>query len=86
MDEKPPLTACRRWIHGEDLLVLFTDGVSDARNRAGERLGEERILDVIREHSDATPGDVLQRAFEVLDAHTQGTPRRDDLTIVLVRA
>lgn len=86
MDENQPLTACRRWTHGKDLLVLFTDGVSDARNPAGERLGEERILDVIREHKDEPPLDVLRRAFEVLEAHTQGAPRRDDLTIVLARA
>jgi sigma-B regulation protein RsbU (phosphoserine phosphatase) len=86
MDESPPLTACRTWSQGTDLLVLFTDGVSDARNRAGERLGEERLLDVIREHRDAAPDDVLRRAFEVLEAHTEGAPRRDDLTIVLVRA
>ncbi|MGE5098974.1 MAG: PP2C family protein-serine/threonine phosphatase, partial [Deltaproteobacteria bacterium] len=86
MDENQPLTACRRWTHGKDLLVLFTDGVSDARNPAGERLGEERILDVIRKHKDEPPLDVLRRAFEVLEAHTQGAPRRDDLTIVLARA
>ena len=86
LDESQPLTACRRWNPGKDLLVLFTDGVSDARNPAGERLGEERILDVIREHGDAIPDDVLRHAFEVLDAHTQGATRRDDQTIVLVRA
>ena len=86
LDESQPLTACRRWNPGKDLLVLFTDGVSDARNPAGERLGEERILDVIREYGDAIPDDVLRHAFEVLDAHTQGAPRRDDQTIVLVRA
>lgn len=86
MDESRPVTACRPWKPGKDLLVLFTDGVSDARNRAGERLGEERILDVVREHRNAQPAEILSRAFEVLDAHTEGAPRRDDLTIVLVRA
>jgi len=87
MDEKPPATTCRRWVHGKDLLVLFTDGVSDARNRWGERLGEDRILDLIREHgAELSPAEVLSRAFDVLETHTQGAPRRDDLTIVLVRA
>jgi sigma-B regulation protein RsbU (phosphoserine phosphatase) len=86
MDESQPLTACRKWNRDKDLLVLFTDGVSDARNRAGERLGEERILDVIQKHRDEAPLDVLRHALAVLDAHTEGAPRRDDLTIVLVRA
>jgi phosphoserine phosphatase RsbU/P len=86
MDESRPLTTHRPWKPGKDLLVLFTDGVSDARNRDGERLGEERILDVLREYQHSTPAEILGRAFEVLESHTEGAPRRDDLTIVLVRA
>jgi serine phosphatase RsbU (regulator of sigma subunit) len=64
---------------------LFTDGVSDARNRAGERLGEERILEVIRANRAETPTVILDRVFEVLDAHITTATRRDDLTIVLLR-
>lgn len=86
MDERRPLTARRTWNAKEDLLVLFTDGVSDARNRAGERFGEERILETIRANRDAPPADILGRVFSVLDAHTQGAPLRDDLTIVLARS
>jgi sigma-B regulation protein RsbU (phosphoserine phosphatase) len=86
MDEKKPATVRRRWQSKRDLLVLFTDGISDARNAADERLGEERVLDTIREHREATPAAILDRVFETLDAHTRGAPRRDDLTIVLLRS
>src|SRR5687767_8907546 len=37
-----PRGASRPW-NSDDLLLVFTDGVSDARNRQGERLGEERV-------------------------------------------
>jgi sigma-B regulation protein RsbU (phosphoserine phosphatase) len=86
MDERQPATGRRQWNAGRDLLVLFTDGVSDARNRAGERLGEDRVLDVIREHRDDEPHALLERLFALLDSHTQGATRRDDLTIVLARS
>lgn len=86
MAESPPLTAGRPWKPGRDLLVLFTDGVSDARNRMGERLGEDRILDAIRTNREETPAEILERVFAVLDAHTEQSPRRDDLTIVLLRS
>jgi len=66
--------------------VLFTDGVSDARNRAGERLGEERVIETIRDHLDSEPKVILERIVETLNAHTQGAPLRDDLTVVLVRS
>ncbi len=86
MGERRPATARRPWRAGEDLLVLFTDGISDARNRAGERLGEERVLETIRAYRASSPQEILNHVFEVLDAHTAGAPRRDDLTIVIVRS
>jgi sigma-B regulation protein RsbU (phosphoserine phosphatase) len=86
MDERAPETVTRSWAPGGDLLVLFTDGVSDARNRAGERLGEDRVLNTVRKHRDAPPSEILERVMEVLNAHTANAPRRDDLTIVLARS
>ena len=85
MNDRRPLTVRRDWDPAHDLLVLFTDGVSDARNRAGERLGEERALAAIRAKRDATPADILTGVLQVLDEHTEGAPSRDDLTIVLLR-
>jgi sigma-B regulation protein RsbU (phosphoserine phosphatase) len=85
MNERRPATTRRAWASANDLLVLFTDGVSDARNPAGERLGEERVLDTIRAHRDESPNEILEHVFEVLDAHILTAPRRDDLTLVLLR-
>ncbi|HMC54974.1 MAG TPA: SpoIIE family protein phosphatase, partial [Gemmatimonadaceae bacterium] len=75
----------RPWTTG-DLLLLFTDGVSDARDRQGERLGEDRIVEAARKHRDETPSKLLDRIFALLDQHTGDTPRRDDLTIVALRS
>ncbi|MEO7083329.1 MAG: GAF domain-containing SpoIIE family protein phosphatase [Gemmatimonadaceae bacterium] len=86
MDEKQPATVRRRWRAKHDLLVLFTDGISDAQNAAGERLGEEHVLSAIRTHRDAAPGVILDRVFEMLDAHMRGARSDDDLTIVLLRS
>lgn len=86
MSERQPETVRRSWTPERDLLVLFTDGVSDARNRAGDRLGEERILETILKHRDAPPDAILERVMDVIDVHTLSAPRRDDLTVVLVRS
>jgi len=80
-----PTGASKPWTTG-DMLLLFTDGVSDARNRAGERLGEEKIVDVARKHRDQSPDVILDRIFQLLDQHTGDTRRRDDLTIVALRS
>jgi phosphoserine phosphatase RsbU/P len=86
MDDRRPLTGRKAWTAGRDLLVLFTDGVTDARNRMGERLGEERVLETIRAHRVEEPAAILQHVVAVLEGHTKGAIRRDDLTIVLVRS
>ena len=85
MGTSAPTGAVRPWTTG-DLLLLFTDGVSDARDRNGERLGEERIVEIGRRYRDEHPSNLLDRIFTLLDEHTGGTRRRDDLTIVALRS
>lgn len=85
MGKSAPSGTSRPWTVG-DLLLLFTDGVADARDRHGERLGEERILEIARRCHDQQPAQLLDRIFALLDQHTGDTRRRDDLTIVALRS
>lgn len=85
MGTSPPTGTSRPWTVG-DLLLLFTDGVADARDRHGERLGEERIVELARRCHAEQPNQLLDRIFALLDQHTGDTPRRDDLTIVALRS
>ena len=50
MVESLPHARSRPWISRRDLLLLFTDGVSDARNRFGVRLGEQPVLDIVQRY------------------------------------
>jgi 16S rRNA (adenine1518-N6/adenine1519-N6)-dimethyltransferase len=60
---------------GADLLLLFTDGVSDARDRAGQALGERAVLDAVAAARGASSLDeVVRRTFAMLDA-TATAPR-----------
>jgi phosphoserine phosphatase RsbU/P len=85
MGTTAPSGSSRPWTTG-DLLLLFTDGVSDARDRQGERLGEEKIVEVARKYREEQPAQLLDRIFALLDKHTGDTRRRDDLTIVALRS
>jgi sigma-B regulation protein RsbU (phosphoserine phosphatase) len=84
-----PVASVRPWRPERDLLLLFTDGVSDARDRAGARLGEEPVLAAVRDAHAAgerAPEGVVRRIFDVLEAHAGGAPPRDDLTVVVLRS
>jgi sigma-B regulation protein RsbU (phosphoserine phosphatase) len=68
-----------------DRLVLFTDGLTDARDRRDARLGERRILDLIAtmRHGES-PDAMLTALFALVEGHVGSTPLRDDLAAVIV--
>jgi sigma-B regulation protein RsbU (phosphoserine phosphatase) len=86
MVDDAPSAVLKSWSAGRDLLLLFTDGISDARNRLDARLGEQAVLDVVREHRAAPPAEIIDRVFQMLALHTGDAPLRDDLTLVVLRS
>ena len=68
-----------------DLFVLYTDGVTDATNDAGEWFGERRLAALIEEHG-ALPFDALRdRMRREVDVFAGAQAQHDDMTWVLVR-
>ena len=86
MNDDIPSTASLSWVKKKDLLVLFTDGISDARNGSDQRLGEERVLELIKENRDNSTKVIVDRVFKMLEVHTRSVPSRDDLTLVVARS
>ena len=76
----------RPWLSSRDLLLLFTDGLSDARNRADQRLGEPRLVELVRHARHLLPVEIVERAFAMVRAHAGDAPSRDDLTLVVARS
>ncbi len=68
-----------------DRLVLFTDGLADARDARDARLGERRLLDCLAGMTHREPPEaILEQLFSLVDHHVGGTPLRDDLAAVVV--
>jgi sigma-B regulation protein RsbU (phosphoserine phosphatase) len=86
MIDSRPHAATRPWTCGRDLLVLFTDGISDARDRADARLGEQAVLDTVRAHRHRPVVEIIERVFGTLRMHTGDVPPRDDLTLIVLRS
>lgn len=68
-----------------DLLVFFTDGIVETRSPAGEEFGEERMLDVVREHRSRRCAEIVEAIFEAVDRFSGGRPPDDDRTVLIVR-
>jgi serine phosphatase RsbU (regulator of sigma subunit) len=67
-----------------DILVVYSDGLTDAENPQGEMFGEDRLLDIIRREAPSGSHAVEQRFLNAIEDFTQGTPQTDDITFVVV--
>lgn len=68
-----------------DLLVTFSDGVTEALSASGEEYGEARLLECIQAHRDATVPDLLERILASVRDFTAGAVQSDDVTALVVR-
>jgi sigma-B regulation protein RsbU (phosphoserine phosphatase) len=68
-----------------DLLVAFTDGISEAMTESHEEWGEERLLPVLRESRCEPPAVVIERVMAAADAFVAGAAQHDDMTLVVVK-
>jgi sigma-B regulation protein RsbU (phosphoserine phosphatase) len=66
-----------------DRVILLTDGVFDAKNKKGKRIGFENIVRFVEKHKDQE--NLLKRITDHVERFSKGTERADDLTIVEVR-
>ncbi len=68
-----------------DVLVLFTDGVSEAMNEAGEEWGEEPLERIVKEHLAEPAEAILDRVVEGIQKHNVGTQQSDDITLIVAK-
>ena len=67
-----------------DILVVISDGLTDAQNPREEMFGEERLLQVIRREAPAGGHAIGQKFLAAIEEFTQGMAQTDDITFVVV--
>jgi sigma-B regulation protein RsbU (phosphoserine phosphatase) len=72
-------------LRGGDLLVLFTDGVTEAESPDGTMCGAEWALDLVRSCHDCGAAEILDRLCEAVRGFVDGHPQQDDITAVVCR-
>jgi sigma-B regulation protein RsbU (phosphoserine phosphatase) len=68
------------------LLVIGTDGIWEARDRAGEMYGKDRFQAVLRRHAADAAEVIVAAAQEDVARFQAGAPRDDDITLVVIKA
>jgi len=68
-----------------DLLLFFTDGISEAMNPANDMFGEARLAQLVAEHGDLPTEELRERVLREIDAFVAGAPQHDDMTMILLK-
>jgi len=68
-----------------DVLVMYTDGVSEAENEQNELFGEKRLEDLVRANAEQPAAEILKRIVEAVTAWAGVKGPNDDVTLIVVR-
>ncbi len=68
-----------------DLLLTYTDGISEAMTKEDEEWGEERMLQTVQSAQHRSVKEILQVTFGAADEFTAGAEQHDDMTLLLMK-
>jgi sigma-B regulation protein RsbU (phosphoserine phosphatase) len=71
-------------LRGGDVIVMYTDGVTEAMNQTGEMFGEERLIQTLN-GAGPQPQEILETIWTAFSQHQAGGTPRDDQTVMVIR-
>ena len=88
-----PLAAIRKAVYRSDefmlnpgdTLFVYTDGVPEANNEAGELMGTDRMLEILNRMPDADPRDIISNVKDGMAEYVQSAEQFDDTTMLCLR-
>jgi serine phosphatase RsbU (regulator of sigma subunit) len=75
----------RREFRPGDLLVLYSDGVTEAASPDGQEFGEQRLADLLVAHRDEPAAEIVSQVIQAVAEWIAGAPPADDVTLVVAR-
>jgi len=69
-----------------DILLLYTDGITEATNHEGILWGEDNLADIIRQNTGLSAERLIQKILSTLKGYTNGSPLTDDVTLLICKA
>jgi sigma-B regulation protein RsbU (phosphoserine phosphatase) len=68
-----------------DVVILYTDGVVEAKDPKGEEFGFDNLARLVRPLQDASPEEICRRIHEGVQRHRGGAPIEDDVTVLILQ-
>jgi phosphoserine phosphatase RsbU/P len=68
----------------DDLLIAYTDGITETENDHGEPWGQQRLENLLRSYSRKTPEQIIKGILDQVSMFANGQPQQDDMTLVVM--
>jgi serine phosphatase RsbU (regulator of sigma subunit)/DNA-binding GntR family transcriptional regulator len=68
----------------DDVVVAYTDGITEAENYHGQQWGEEKLVSLLRSCNGASSEEIIDSILEEVSVFANGQPQRDDMTLVVM--
>jgi hypothetical protein len=68
-----------------DIVIMYTDGITEARDKNGEEFGEAGLLSALRNNHNLEAASLLEKVEQLVDEFRSGE-RHDDLTMIIARS
>jgi sigma-B regulation protein RsbU (phosphoserine phosphatase) len=85
LENAPPYTEQALTLQPGDLVLLYTDGISEAMTHDDEEWGEDRLIAAADACKHQSAQQILDRLFADADAFTAGAPQHDDMTLLVLK-
>jgi sigma-B regulation protein RsbU (phosphoserine phosphatase) len=68
-----------------DVVVLYTDGITEAMNPGSDLFGDARLGRIVEEHGHLASGELRERILREIEAFVGGADQHDDMTMILLK-
>lgn len=68
-----------------DVLLLYTDGITEAFNNEAVEFGLDRLISLVDENREHPAGEIMNRILESVRNHVDGAPPSDDITVIILK-
>jgi phosphoserine phosphatase RsbU/P len=68
-----------------DVIVFYTDGITEAMNAASDLFGESRLSRIVEEHGHLESGELRERILREIEAFVGSADQHDDMTMILIK-
>lgn len=86
IDERTGYTEHRVKLQPGDLLLCYTDALSESQDSSGNYVQTTGLVDILQSLNGVSPNDLIERLLERLESASPGNLGRDDVTIMLFEA